>query len=221
MVYQTFKLTIVFVCSFVFHDLSRLRRASRLARVRIGRFKNWIPPNLLNMKEVSILSYSVETINTDEGGLVKFDGVGQLHREVKVIWFYLFTICFESPLYMKQCDVSNKHNIGREIIIFFSRPKNYAKLALFSNFFVLDNFYFHSFCCQLIVPLLTKQWAKKIKWRNWKLNWTHDLLVFLKAVIIRYHLLNYILQQKCDVKNLFSRECTFSVRVFTGLVWTN
>ena len=138
MVYQTFKLTIVFVCSFVFHDLSRLRRASRLPRVRIGRFKNWIPPNLLNMKEVSILSYSVESINTDEGGLVKFDGVELL---VKVIWFYLFTICFESPLYIKQCYVSNKHNIGREIKIIASRSKNYAKLALCSTSFELDDFH--------------------------------------------------------------------------------
>lgn len=40
------------------------------------------------MREVSILSYSsVESINPDEGGLVKFERVGLLRKEVKVIGF--------------------------------------------------------------------------------------------------------------------------------------
>ena len=88
---------------------------------------------------------SVESINPDEGGLVKFERVGLLRREVKVIGFYLFTICLKSLLYKTMQYLKWTQHWQRNKNYFRFARQNYAKLALFTELFRSGRFLFQFF----------------------------------------------------------------------------
>lgn len=148
---------------------SRLRSASCLPRdlVRVGWFENWMSPNLLNMKEVPIPSYTVESTIR---GLVKFERVGLLRREVKVMRLYLFTICFQSLLSLwwsiKECNfLKETQHWQWNIKIISFRPKimrNWPCLRFRIGRFPFP-FFLLPFNCSFVDKTTREDQVKKLK----------------------------------------------------------